>query len=498
MASRETAATVLAGVTDPGVVSATRRCSRCEQRFPADYAVCPRCAVPLEGESAADDPLLGQTLGGTYHVHSVLGEGGMGRVYRARHVRLDRFFALKVLHPHLASDRTALERFRREATAASGVRSPHVAQVVDVDVTADGRPFIVSELLEGEPLSARLERESRLDVPIAVGIARQIARAAAAAHAAGVVHRDLKPDNVFLVEDGTGTPMVKVLDFGIAKTLTGGPSVTRTGLVVGTPAYMAPEQAAGNKDVDARADVYAVGAILYRMLTGRRPFETEDIGATLTAVLTREPTRPSSLCTDLPVELEAVVQRAMAKNPAERFATMSELDAALAPFEAAKDAPAPVAMDPSVAAVRWARPRLVLATALAWIWSVMAIATIGAYLVSHVSRPPWGVLERVLVAVVALATTVPPLVAWVRAMRRGPWQNTPQTARRASDLEWPVGAAVLVYALSLAVGRVSAIATGGGPTPEALEPAAAAGSLLGGVLVWLLRRRPRRKGAVAS
>src|SRR6476620_1260580 len=170
---------------------ATKHCPACGAGYPADYAVCPRDATPLARVDGGEDPLLGSVLGDTYEVQGLRGEGGMGRVYEARHVRLGRRFAVKVLHRMFAADRDALARFRREAVAAAAIVSPHVAQVVDVNATRDGQPFIVSELLDGEDLSALLKRDGVLPVGRAVHIARQVARGLEAAHRAGVVHRDL-------------------------------------------------------------------------------------------------------------------------------------------------------------------------------------------------------------------------------------------------------------------------------------------------------------------
>ena len=308
-------------------------CPSCGALYPADYAVCPRDATPLQRGDAPADPLIGTILGDTYEVQRRLGEGGMGRVYEARHVRLGRRYAVKVMHQMFAADRDALARFRREATAASAIQSPYVAQVFDVNATREGQPYLVYELIDGEDLGTLLEREGALSIARSTRIARQIASGLGAAHAAGVVHRDLKPENVMLVKAPDGSDIAKLLDFGIAK-VQQEDKLTRTGAVLGTPAYMAPEQARGGSTIDQRCDVYALGAMLYRAVTGRPAFSGEDAGRTLTSVIWDEPARPKTLRRDLPDALELIIQRAMAKDPDKRFASMAELDVALAPFDA--------------------------------------------------------------------------------------------------------------------------------------------------------------------
>ncbi|MEO8799294.1 MAG: serine/threonine-protein kinase, partial [Polyangiaceae bacterium] len=317
-----------------------KRCPTCNSRYPLDFVVCPRDATTLDVDMDSDaDPLLGQVLGGTYRILRVVGEGGMGKVYEAQHLRIGhRKVAVKVLHPEYARDRDVVSRFQKEAESASSITHPNVIQVFDVDVTPDGRPYLVGEFLEGEELGDHLDRLGKIDIGTAVGIARQVCRALAAAHDRGVVHRDMKPENVFLTRSGShlrGEPdhhHIKVIDFGISKSGTGETHLTRTGMIIGTPAYMAPEQARGDK-VDARADVYATGALLYTMLTGQRPFDSDDPTATLTLVLTQDPTRPRELEPNIPEGLELVVQRAMAKDASDRYQTMLDLEAALGPFD---------------------------------------------------------------------------------------------------------------------------------------------------------------------
>lgn len=306
-------------------------------------------STPLGRASASADPLIGQVLGGTYRIARVLGRGGMGCLYEARHTRLARRFAVKVIHEAYARSDAALRRFHREADVLAQIRSDHVLEVVDLLTTPDERPAIVTEVLVGQDLRARLEPDARLDLPEALSLSRQICRGLAAAHAEGIVHRDLKPSNLFLESTSDGRETLKILDFGVAK-LGDDSELTRTGAVVGTPAYMAPEQALGSGRVDARADVYSVGAVLYRMLTGHAPYPSEEPARMIARLLSEAPKRPRALRPDLPLGLEHCLQTVMARNPAERPASAAALEAMLAAFDpsgapeatpAAQSSPAP-------------------------------------------------------------------------------------------------------------------------------------------------------------
>jgi len=460
----------------------SRRCPTCGGRFPADFRVCPRDAVPLEDAPEGDDPLVGQVLAGSYEVTRVLGEGGMGRVYEARHTRLSgKRFAVKLLHPDLARQPDVVTRFQREAEAASGISHANVVGVHDVNSTPDGQPYIVAELLQGEELGEYLERVGKVSFGDAVRIARQVCRALGAAHAQGIVHRDVKPENVFLTGDvariEAGT--VKVIDFGISKVATaGGESLTKTGMVMGTPDYMAPEQARGDR-VDARADVYAVGAILYRSLTGRKPFEGLDPMATLTAVLTTEPERPTALEPTIPLALELVVQRAMAKAPKDRYQTMEELEHDLAAFDPdhlgrLSTTPPPEATPMPAAALaktilsgkgsprsrrsalaqtqmtaKSARPGLLFFTGLGFLWLLtnLVVATGSAIRVVRGDGSELGQTEVVLFIVGAAAALITPLVMWIRYLVREVWPNTP----RAIELMGRIRRTVLYSAAAYAI-----------------------------------------------
>ncbi|MBI5500543.1 MAG: protein kinase [Deltaproteobacteria bacterium] len=289
-------------------------------------------------EVAANDPMVGRTIEGKYEIVRRIGEGGMGSVYEARHLLLDKKLAVKVLLPEVAGDPEVVQRFHNEARIAASLGHENVIEITDMGVLPSGSPFIVMEFLQGESLAHRLEENNRLSTSETVRILAPVLDALAVVHEAGVVHRDLKPDNVFLARrsgaEGART-VVKLLDFGISKLRcaeTGNFHLTRTGTVLGTPYYMSPEQASGCKDLDQRADLYAVGVMLYEMLVGRRPFEGDTYNALLAAILTRDPPRPRELCPDIPEALEAIILRAMARDAAQRFPTASEFLHALAPF----------------------------------------------------------------------------------------------------------------------------------------------------------------------
>ncbi len=304
-----------------------RACPSCGQSFPADYLVCPRDGAPLGLAANDGDPLIGCVIGSSYRIERAIARGGMGRLYAATHTRLSRSVAVKVLHDPHAQRPEAVRRFEREASALSRLDHPNVLGVLDFVRTPDGRGAIVTPLLEGETLQARLDREPVLPESEALRIAIEIGRGLAATHAEGIVHRDLKPSNVFLTRQrNDASVQVKLLDFGVAKL--SDDDMTRTGVVLGTPAYMAPEQARGSANVDARADVYAVGAVLYRMLVGAMPYEGQDAAEVLAQLLARG---PRSMSSHAPVRepVEAIVERAMAREPDERFETITELVLAL-------------------------------------------------------------------------------------------------------------------------------------------------------------------------
>ncbi|HET9957760.1 MAG TPA: protein kinase [Polyangiaceae bacterium] len=280
-----------------------------------------------ESESRDTHPdLLGIVLRGTYRILRVMDQGNMGTVFEAEHERLKRRLAVKVLSPHMAREPEALARFQREAEIISHLNHPNVVQVIDFDSTEAGAPYLVMEFLHGETLAARLEREGRLPLRVAVRLAHQVAAGLAAAHRAGVVHRDLKPANLFLVDLPFERTQVKILDFGISKSNEGRHRrLTGEHAVLGTPDYMAPEQAIGRAAwVDPRADQYSLGVILYEALTGHTPFDGQDVKELLYQVVAREPTPLTQYAPETPPLVWRVLRRALAKEPDERFPTVME------------------------------------------------------------------------------------------------------------------------------------------------------------------------------
>jgi serine/threonine-protein kinase len=272
---------------------------------------------------------LGQTLG-SYQILRILGEGGMGTVYLARHTLLGRLAAVKVLLPELSMKEEMVARIFNEARLMAGLHHPGLVDVYDFG-RHSGCAYLVMEYLEGETLAQLLDRQGKLPVELAIGLGRQIAAAVAMAHRHDIVHRDLKPDNVFLVpdEESRSGLRARLLDFGIAKLATdqSGAVRTRTGSLVGTPAYMSPEQCrgAGGAEIGPRSDVYALGCILYEMLCGRRVFSYEGLGELIAAQLYEIPAEPRAIDPSIPEWLDALMMRCLAKAPNERPASMEEI-----------------------------------------------------------------------------------------------------------------------------------------------------------------------------
>jgi serine/threonine protein kinase len=280
--------------------------------------------------------VIGSLVGGRYRIRRLCGEGGMGRVYEAEHIEIGKRVALKILHPAYSQTPDLVERLKREARASSKISHPNVVDVTDSGTTPDGSFFFVMEYIEGIELGELIFREKRLDVPRALAITAQVCRALHAAHQVNVIHRDLKPENVLILSRDGQRDFIKVLDFGIAKSGAddegsrdnqGRPSrrLTHPGMTMGTPEYMAPEQATGHP-ADPRSDVYAVGGILYEMLSGKPPYEGANFMEILNKKANQSPPALSTVRDDVPAEIEALITRTLAKNPAARPQTMEELE----------------------------------------------------------------------------------------------------------------------------------------------------------------------------
>ncbi len=278
----------------------------------------------------------GDVLAGKYRVERVLGEGGMGVVVAAWHIELEQRVALKFLLPEIAERGDAAERFRREARAAVKIKSEHVARVIDVGTMDDGVPYMVMEYLDGHDLASELRERRTLDVTEAVDIVLQACEAVAEAHASGIVHRDLKPANLYLALRADGSRVVKVLDFGISKSIAGGSlgdlSLTRTSSMIGSPLYMSPEQMRSARDVDSRADIWSLGVILFELLTGRPPYLGDNVPQLCASLLNDSPPPLSDYRNDVPKDLERCLLKCLEKERTQRWPSVAELAHALAPL----------------------------------------------------------------------------------------------------------------------------------------------------------------------
>ncbi len=284
-------------------------------------------------EADATDPLIGATIG-NYEVSKKIGEGGMGSVYLAVHPLIGKKVALKVLHAEFAANTDVVTRFFNEAKAVNDIQHPNIVDIIDYGVIPQAggdMVYFIMEHLDGYPLEDVIAEQAPLSPERCLHICAQVADALAASHNSNIVHRDLKPDNIILINKRNNSDFVKLLDFGIAKLIGDQPgsSKTRTGIVMGTPAYMSPEQCEGRGNIDNRTDVYALGVVMYQMITGRVPFEGEGYGEILVQHLTQAPAPPSTIRGVIPPHVEALIMKALEKSPAARFQSMEEFIAAL-------------------------------------------------------------------------------------------------------------------------------------------------------------------------
>jgi serine/threonine-protein kinase len=383
------------------------------------------------------DALAGSVVAGKYRIDRVLGRGGMGAVFSATNVTIGKRVALKFLTREAARDKSATERFQREAEAAGVIESEHIVHVFDSGTTEDGLPFLVMELLAGEDLRTRLQRDGMLTVPQAVEIATQVLRGLVRAHAAGIIHRDLKPDNVFLCRRDDGSVLAKIVDFGISKLSHGraAKTLTRRGTVLGTAYYMAPEQAQAVESVDHRADLYGAGTILFEMLAGRPPHVAPTHEAVLVAICTQDAPDVRTLRRDVPASLARVLERALARDRDSRIGSAEAFLEALGggplPAEVVRahtDAGAPAEAAASTTERRRVGTRR---TAIAGVAAALLGFTLTAVLVARGKA-------KTTSAPAAPTTTPPPATALLpapstsRVVEVVPIATTPEAAKTAS------------------------------------------------------------------
>jgi serine/threonine-protein kinase len=419
---------------------------------------------------------IGSVLDGRYRIDAVLGTGGMGRVYRAEHTKIGKSVAIKVLHADLHRNREASQRFQREAIASGRLDHPNIVGVSDFGVLDDGACYLVMEVLEGESLGDRLARDKRIHWVEAIDILRGVLCGLRHAHERGVVHRDIKPDNVYLARKD-GDPVIKILDFGIAKLYAGStddPASTRAGLTVGTPAYLSPEQAVGG-EITPASDLYSASIVLYEMLAGRAPFEDKDPLAMLGAHVSRRPPAFADVAVgiDIPQALEDIIQRGLVKTAADRISTATDYLAMLDTFS------------PPLHAM----PRLATAPVVASPAELLGTAATGPAIVAVVERSspagtPASASQPSPAGARAAATAVPGAARSPVAGRpSGAPSPLPSAARAVSladvsepiPLSWIVRSG-LVIGLVIFVAIALAIAarcTASGPSPPArAEPGA--------------------------
>ena len=300
-------------------------CPTCGTEYPLSERFCPRDGTALRAAAAGSD-LMGTVVADRYHIIKKLGEGGMGTVYLAEHVKMGRKSALKVMNPGTNQDADAIARFNREASNASRLNHPNICAIYDFGETPDGLIYLAMEFIEGQSLTSLIEKNGALPPARAASIIHQSADALQVAHDAGIVHRDLKPDNIMIAKNRDGSDLAKVVDFGIAKAHSSdAQKVTKTGLVVGTPEYMSPEQLSGDK-LDGRSDIYSLGLVAFNCLTGKLPFAGESAQEAMIARLIEQPKTLAEMKPDVawPAEVQAVMDKALVRDATERYQSAAQ------------------------------------------------------------------------------------------------------------------------------------------------------------------------------
>jgi serine/threonine-protein kinase len=415
----------------------------------------------------------GDILAAKYQVERVLGRGGMGVVVAAHHVQLGFRVALKFMLPSAAQHDVMRERFVREARAAGRLRGEHIARIMDFGVLENGAPYIVMEFLEGSDLDQLLRQRGRLPVHEAVDYVLQACKGMEEAHAQGIVHRDLKPQNLFLTRRPDGTPLVKVLDFGISKLadLEGQPlSMTASSAMMGSPLYMSPEQLRSSKSVDHRSDIYSLGAVLYQLVTAAVPVPAETIPELVERMLTGSILAPSQHAPEIDREFESVVMRCLARDPGQRYQSVAELVGALAPFGHPGRAWSGHASSVMGAADRSVPARSGVSTTLG-----QAAVSAGAARASRVTSavPPW-VWMALGAGALASAGAAAVLFSWLRAPAPAPEPAAP-VAASATASAVPAPPAAVAPAPPLAAPTNSAATVLSAiPSASASAPAASA------------------------
>jgi serine/threonine-protein kinase len=452
-----------------------KSCPSCQASYPTNFAVCPQDGTPLVEVGAWAE---GSIIRGKYRILSKIGQGGMGAVYKALHVTFDELRAIKVISPELINDQLFLKRFQHEAIITRKLQHPNAVRVDDIDQAEDGRPFIVMEYIEGKSLRKLIEQEGAMAVPRVCSIIKQVSSALDAAHRLGMIHRDIKPDNIVLIDTPQGE-QAKVLDFGIAKLKegrrgeTGGMTLTGTGVVIGTPQYMSPEQAMGKRgdQLDGRSDLYSLGIVMYQMLTGDLPFHAETTMEMLLAHLQVPPMNVRAVRPELqiPEPVANLVMCLLEKKPEQRPADARTLIAEIERAEAIAAAPAEV---PASAKATWVvTPRSSYspdaAEALREALRSSPPARRGAVQASVATPPPVAAPPVVEPLPAPAPRPAPPLRA---AARPVPPSLAPRPVKSS---QWGIWAAVAILVVGLAGGTWYFVEHSTSPAPETQAPAPA-------------------------